>query len=138
MDDNTLSRAAGTAIERGEVADWARRLGPGYQVFHRTRFPSWLAAIFRGQGRPDMVAINPRRRAILVGDVTAQPNAAHLQKTINYAQRLSRQNQTLPPPLRRFGIYAQERYWGIPIDRRPDLGTRSNMSRRFVIRRPTR
>lgn len=135
MDDNTLSRAAGSAIERGEVAAWARRLGPGYQVYHRTRFPPWLAAIFRGSGRPDMVAINPRRRAILVGDVTAQPTAHHLQKTINYARRLSQQ---LPPALRRYTILAQERYWGIPIDRRPDLGTPGNLSRRFIIRRPSR
>ena len=126
---------AGTYIEGGEVADWARRLGPSYQVYHRTQFPAWLRAIYRGQGRPDMVAINPRRRTILVGDVTAQPTADHIQKTLNYAHRLS---QNLPPQYRRFGVLAQERYWGIPIERRPELRTRSNVSRRFVIRRPTR
>lgn len=125
---------AGTEIERGEIRQWAERLGPAYTTLQRTRFPAWLRQVFPGQARPDMVAINPRRRTILVGDVTAQPNADHLQKTINYARRLA---ANLPQQYRGFRVLAQERYWGLAPERRRELGMRgtSNVSRRFVVQR---
>jgi hypothetical protein len=108
-----LPAAAGTAIERGEIARWAARLGAGWDVIPRTRFGRayGLAGAFRGSSRPDMVAVDHARRRVLVGDVTAQPNADHLAKTIGYARRLAAQ---LDPRLAGYRVLAQDWYWGLP------------------------
>jgi len=125
-----LPAQAGTAIEAGEIERWPRRLGAGWEVIPRTRFGSryGLAQAFRGTGRPDLVAINRRTRSVLVGDVTAQPDADHIAKTVGYAQRLAAQ---LPPELADFGVLAQEWYWGLP----PDWGRRGSWptSRRIPV-----
>jgi hypothetical protein len=112
----TLPSQAGTAIERGEVQQWAARLGPGWEVIHRTNFGNrfGLARAFRGQGRPDMVAVNHRRRAVLVGDVTTRPRADHIDKTQGYARRYLAQIPTVAPTLNGYRVFAQERYWGRP------------------------
>jgi hypothetical protein len=132
-DDGTLPAYAGSQIERLEIQRWAQQLGRSYRVFTRQQFPTWLRRIFPGRSRPDMVAINPRQRIILVGDVTTQPNAAHLNKTLGYARQLAR---NLPPELRNHRVLAQERYWARPTDLRREWRLRGpgNMSRRFVVR----
>ena len=125
-----LPAQAGTAIERGEVERWARRLGSSWEVIPRANFGNrlGLANVFRGVGRPDMVAINRRNRTILVGDVTSQPDADHIAKTVAYAQRLAGQ---LPPELARWRVLAQEWYWGLS----PEWGRRGwPTSRRMPVR----
>jgi hypothetical protein len=99
-------------------------------VIPRTRFGRRydLARIFRGAGRPDLVAVDRRTRSILVGDVTSEPNADHIAKTVAYAQRLAAQ---LPPELANFNVLAQEWYWGLP----PGSGRRGSWptSRRMRV-----
>jgi hypothetical protein len=125
-----LPAQAGTAIEAGEIERWRRRLGAGWEVIPRTQFGSryGLARAFRGAGRPDLVAVNRRTRSVLVGDITAQPSADHVAKTVAYAQRLAAQ---LPPELAGFGVLAQEWYWGLP----PEWGRRGSWptSRRIRV-----
>jgi hypothetical protein len=125
-----LPAQAGTAIESRELERWRRRLGAGWEVIPRTRFGSryGLAQTFRGAGRPDLVAINRRTRSVLVGDVTSQPDADHIAKTVGYAGRLAAQ---LPPELAGFGVLAQEWYWGLP----PQWGRRGSWptSRRIRV-----
>jgi hypothetical protein len=124
-----LPAQAGTAIERGEVQRWAQRLGSSWEVIPRQNFGNrlGLARIFRGTGRPDMVAINRRNRQILVGDVTSQPDADHIAKTVAYAQRLAGQ---LPPEMANWRVLAQEWYWGLS----PDWGRRGwPTSRRMPV-----
>jgi hypothetical protein len=124
-----LPSLAGRAMERGEIARWRSRLGPGWEVIPRTRFGAryGLAQIFRGAGRPDMVAVNHARRRVLVGDVTSAPDAAHLQKTIGYARRLASQ---LPQSLAGYRVLAQDWYWALPPEyRRGSWPT----SRRIVV-----
>lgn len=124
-----LPSSAGVAMEPGEIARWQARLGSGWEVIPRTRFGRryGLAAAFRGQSRPDMVAVNHRRRQILVGDVTASPNADHLAKTIGYARRLA---AGLVPDLQGYGVSAQDWYWALP----PEYGRRSwPTSRRIAV-----
>jgi len=114
------------------IALWQRRLGPGWDVIPRTRFGSRydLASVFPGARRPDMVAVHPRRRLVLVGDVTSSPDAAHLAKTVAYARRLAARQ---PPALRNFRVAAQDWYWALP----PEYGRRSwPTSKRIVVSRP--
>jgi hypothetical protein len=117
-------------MEPGEVARWQRRLGAGWKVIPRTRFGAryGLAKAFRGSSRPDMVAVNRRRRRVLVGDVTARPDADHLAKTIGYARRLAGR---LPDSLQGYRVLAQDWYWALP----PEWGPRSwPTSKRIVVR----
>ena len=75
-----------------------------------------------------MVAVNRRTGQVLVGDVTAQPNADHIAKTVDYARRLA---GNLPPELAGFNVLAQEWYWGLP----PEWGRRGGWptSRRIPV-----
>jgi hypothetical protein len=112
------------------IALWQRRLGPGWEVIPRTSFGAryGLAASFPGRSRPDMVAVHQGRRLVLVGDVTAGPDADHLAKTIAYARGLA---SRLPPGLSNFGVAAQDWYWALP----PEWGRRSwPTSRRISVR----
>src|SRR4051812_49021865 len=92
---------------------WQRRLGPGWDVVRRTSFGAryGLASAFPGANRPDMVAVHPGRRLVLVGDVTSAPDAAHLAKTVAYARRLAARR---PPGLSDFRVAAQDWYWALP------------------------
>lgn len=76
-----------------------------------------------------MVAVNRRRRRVLVGDVTAQPDMDHLAKTIAYARRLVGQ---LPPDLRGYRVLAQDWYWALP----PELQRGSWPTSKRIIVRP--
>jgi Domain of unknown function (DUF4157) len=118
--EQRLAAQAGTEIEPGEIVSWGRQLGTNFEVIPRQQFPAWLARIFRGQQRPDMVAINQSQRTIIVGDVTSAPGTTvperfarqetrlHIEKTIEDAQRL---RDNLPPEFREFRVFAQEWYW---------------------------
>jgi hypothetical protein len=128
--DRQLASEVGKAIERREVAQWARRLGASWLVIPKHRFGRYglLKSTYRGLARPDMVAFNPRRREVLVGDVTSQPDADHLAKTVAYAQRLAGR---LPPELAGWRVRAQEWYWGLS----PEWGRRGSWptSRRMPV-----
>jgi hypothetical protein len=103
-------------------------------VIPRARFGAryGLARAFHGSSRPDMVAVHHARRRVLVGDVTAQPDVAHLAKTVAYARRLAAR---LEPPLSGYRVLAQDWYWSLT----PEYGRRSwPTSRRIVVRRPSR
>jgi hypothetical protein len=119
-------------MEPGEIARWQRRLGSGWEVIPRTRFGAryGLASAFRGASRPDMVAVHHGRRRVLVGDVTARPDADHLGKTIAYARRLAAQ---LPPSLVGYRVLAQDWYWALP----PEYGPRSWPTSKRILVAPT-
>lgn len=147
--DPTLRKyaaAAGTGIERSELQRWRQQLGAGWQTYvkgAKATWPQWLRAALPGNSVPDLVAINPRRRAILVGDVTAQPNERHFQKTMSYARKVA---SNLDPATRGYAVYMRERYWGIPKHRRAELGLRGPfdqsplrlIKRREPVRRASR
>jgi hypothetical protein len=137
-----LSAQAGTNIEPSVAEEWARRLrAGGWHAFPHMLptpagprplgFPGWANLVFPGQRAPDLIAVHPGRRVVLVGDVTAQPRSGHLRKTIGYARQLARAFR----PDNRYAVLAQERYWGTPLDRARILGIlRTNVSPRFLVR----
>lgn len=123
--DPTLRKyaaAAGTGIERSELQRWKQQLGSGWQTYlkgQKASWPHWIRTALPGHSIPDLVAINARRRAILVGDVTAQPNEKHYQKTMQYARKVA---SRLDPVTKGYAVFMRERYWGIPKHRRAELG----------------
>jgi hypothetical protein len=105
--DATIIMAAGTAMEGPKVELWRRQLRR-YQVLAKDQFDEvkWLAAIFPGGSRPDLVAIGDR--VIIVGDIEARPRAAHWEKTVEYANRLI---AGLPEEFAGYAVVAEERFW---------------------------
>jgi hypothetical protein len=138
--DPGLMAEAGRRIEPSAVAEWARRLGPDWQVMTRAQWPVWLRRRFP-RGGPDMVAINNAERRILVGDVA--PSAASRvdvrpgmgrgapagarragerdlvragdEGTMTHMEKTlddaRRVAAGLPAELRGFRVFAQEYYW---------------------------
>ncbi len=133
--DDKESAKIGSEIEPLELKEWKKVLeAKGYEVYTRKQFDKvdWLAKAFPDKrARPDMVAINPKERKILVGDITAGPwsQAAlkpgdvkklphdigaetetkhHLEKTMDNARQASK---NLPEGLKGFKVTAQDRWW---------------------------
>ena len=134
---------AGTNIEPSVAEEWARRMREqNWQAFPHMQptpagprplgFPSWAHALFPSQRAPDLIAVHPNQRTILVGDVTSKPTESHWNKTCGYAQRVAR---AVANPRSAIGklypgyrVVMQERYWGLPAG-----SARTDMSRRVVI-----
>ena len=110
--DLRYRQAAGTAMERPTLAEWAAELSPEAEMIPRGKFRNrkWLKTIFPGNERPDAVIVDPGRR-LIVADVTSRPDVLHIEKTMGYARRLAELRSMIPEKLRDFTIVVQERYW---------------------------
>jgi hypothetical protein len=108
-DEQAAVREAAEHMERIQIDDWASDLGPDWTVFRNRGFPRWLRRLFPREGQgPDMMAVNPKTRRILVGDVTTKPSAEHLAKTQADTTAVSR---NLPDEYRGYKVVGREKYW---------------------------
>ena len=108
--------AAGTALERPALAEWAANLPPEAEMIPRGQFgrrvaTRWLRSIFPGNERPDAVIVDRGARRLIVADVTSRAHAEHIAKSVRYARQLADQRSLIPEDLRSFRIVVQERYW---------------------------
>ena len=116
ISDLRYRQAAGTAMERPALAEWAAELAPEAEMIPRGLFgrraaTRWLRTIFPGNSRPDAVIVDRGSRRLIVADVTSRAHVEHIEKSIGYARRLADSRSTIPEALRDFQIVVQERYW---------------------------
>lgn len=117
-EDLDVAQKAGSEFERPMVRDFAARQPKTAETFSsslrnwgdlRARFPR-IAELFGGGKRPDAVSVNTRGKSIRLFDPTSRPGADHMEKSVEYADRLVND----PEMQRQFGgwrVIVEERYW---------------------------
>ena len=117
-EDLDVAQKAGSEFERPMVRDFAARQPKTAETFGsslrnwgdlRARFPR-IAELFGGGKRPDAVSVNTKGKSIRLFDPTSRPGADHMEKSVEYADRLVND----PEIQRQFGgwrVIVEERYW---------------------------
>lgn len=103
-------RSAGTSMEGGDVQQWGRTFPTSVSVYTNQELPPEIRSLYpktsgAAQGGPDAIAIDPKKREIIVFDATTKPTPDHTQKTHRDAEILKK---NLPERFRGYTVFSQE------------------------------
>jgi hypothetical protein len=113
-----VAQAAGSEYERPLVRDFASRQPEGSQTFG-SALRNWrnlrvhyrrIAELFTGGERPDAVSVEPRRGKITLFDSTDRPRGEHMDKSIDYMERLLN-DPAMQEEFPGWEVEVQEGYW---------------------------